>query len=160
MTASSEHGTTREHQLGIGVIGCGGFGLFALKQFVHDSTCIDVQFSVVRSARHHLLPREYRCRALSGAGGRSIRGVAPPSRRHAVRRTANVDRAFARSVALGATSFPLRGPAIVGNWVCRRRHAADCREGRLVGNLSRQSSVDCAGRSRSVLRRRDAASER
>jgi predicted dehydrogenase len=34
MTGSTEHDAQREHQLGIGVIGCGGFGLFALQQFV------------------------------------------------------------------------------------------------------------------------------
>lgn len=34
MNRPNQHGATSEHQLGVGVIGCGGFGLFALQQFV------------------------------------------------------------------------------------------------------------------------------
>ena len=34
MNQPNQHDATSEHQLGVGVIGCGGFGLFALQQFV------------------------------------------------------------------------------------------------------------------------------
>ncbi|MCI0335353.1 MAG: Gfo/Idh/MocA family oxidoreductase [Planctomycetes bacterium] len=34
MIQPNQHDATSEHQLGVGVIGCGGFGLFALQQFV------------------------------------------------------------------------------------------------------------------------------